>query len=108
MWKVLPFGLTSAPSTFERLMETVMRGLQWETLLIYLDDIIVFSKDVETRIQRLEVVFHRLQGAGLKLKPAKCNFFGKEVEYPGHIVSGAGIATDPKKIAVVKVKIAPI
>ena len=102
MWKVLPFGLTSAPSTFERLMETVMRGLQWETLLIYLDDIIVFSKDVETHIQRLDVVFQRLQGAGLKLKPAKCNFFGKEVEYLGHIVSGAGIATDPKKIAAVK------
>ena len=100
-WKVLPFGLTSAPSTFERLMETVMRGLQWETLLIYLDDIIIFSKDVPTHIARLATVLQRLKEAGLKLKPGKCNLFTQEVEYLGHIVSSEGVATDPKKIEAV-------
>ena len=101
-WKVLPFGLTSAPSTFERLMETVFRGLQWETLLVYLDDIIVFSKDVNTHLQRLETVFQRLQKAGLKLKPAKCTLFQTEVTYLGHVVSEAGIATDPAKVEAVR------
>ena len=43
-WNVLPFGLTFAPSTFERLMETVLRGLQWKTVLVYLDDVIVFLR----------------------------------------------------------------
>jgi len=68
-WEVLPFGLTSAPSTFERLMETALSGLNWKTLLIYLDDIIVFAPDVDTHIHRLEEVFYRLQTANLKLKP---------------------------------------
>ena len=56
-WKVLPFGLTSAPATFERLMERVLKGLQWRTLLLYLDDIIVFSKDFHSHLERLEEVF---------------------------------------------------
>jgi hypothetical protein len=59
-WQVLPFGLTSAPSTFERLMERVLRGLHWETLLIYLDDIIVFSRDLDSHLERLAEVFTRL------------------------------------------------
>ena len=53
-WMVLPFGLTWAPGNFERLMETVFHGLQWETLLIYLDDVIIFSQDVETHLKRLD------------------------------------------------------
>ena len=101
-WKVLPFGLTSAPSTFERLMETIFRGLQWETLLVYLDDIIVFSKDVTTHLPRLETVLQRLQKAGLKLKPADCTFFQTEVTYLGPVVSEAGISTDPAKVDAVK------
>ena len=84
-FKVLPFGLTSAPATFERLMETIFRGLQWKTLLIYLDDIIIFSKDTDTHRERLTEVLGRLRKAGLKVKPSKCSLFAKEVEYLGHI-----------------------
>ncbi len=56
-WKVLPFGLTSAPATFQRLMESVFRDLHWKTLLLYLDDVIVISKDISSHIHRLEEVF---------------------------------------------------
>ena len=66
---VLPFGLTSAPATFERLMEKVLKGLQWKTLLLYLDDMIVFSDSVEAHMDRLAEVLQRFRTAGLKLKP---------------------------------------
>ena len=101
-WQVLPFGLTSAPSTFERLMETVLRGLHWKTLLIYLDDIIVFSKDLDSHLERLKEVFVRLQEAGLKLKPAKCRLFADRVHYLGHVVSASGVETEESKVTAVK------
>ena len=55
-WKVLLFGLTSAPATFERLMEKVLKGLQWQTLLLYLNDIIIFPKNFESHLERLGAV----------------------------------------------------
>lgn len=101
-WQVLPFGLTCAPSTFERLMENVLRGLHWQTLLIYLDDIIVFSQDVEEHLTRLTEVFNRLQAAGLKLKPSKCDLFTERVNYLGHVITAQGIETAADKIAAVQ------
>ena len=74
-WKVMPFGLTSAPATFQRLMEQVLRGLHWKTLLLYLDDVIVISPTFESHLDRLAEVFERLRKAGLKLKPSKCELF---------------------------------
>ena len=100
-WKVMPFGLANAPATFERLMERVMRGLQWEILLIYLDDIIVFGKTIEEEIQRLRITFSRLRGAGLKLKPSKCHLFRTSVLYLGYVVSADGVTTDPEKVQAV-------
>ena len=101
-WRVLPFGLTSAPATFQRLMEQVLRGLHWKTALLYLDDVIVISPDFPSHLLRLEEVLQRLQKAGLKLKPQKCELLQEEVRYLGHIVSADGIATDPEKIAAIK------
>ena len=98
-WKVLPFGLTSAPATFQRLMERVFRGLHWRTLLLYLDDVIVIAPDVSTHLETLQEVFDRLRAAGLKLKPDKCDMFQQEVRYLGHVVSREGVATDPDKVA---------
>jgi transposase InsO family protein len=100
-WKVLPFGLTSAPATFQRLMERVLKGLHWKSLLLYLDDIIVIAPDFSTHVTRLKEVLERLRGAGLKLKPAKCELFCSSVKYLGHIVSAGGVATDPEKIQAV-------
>ena len=100
-WRVLPFGLTSAPSTFERLMERVLRGLHWKNLLIYLDDVVIFSRDIESHLDRLEEVLKRFRAAGLKLKPSKCELFQTHVKYLGHIVSGQGVSTDPEKVKAV-------
>lgn len=83
-------------------METVLRNLQWDICLVYLDDIIVVGNTIEDMIQNLTLVFDRLLAAGLKLKARKCTLFAKEVEYLGHIVSERGIATSPKKIKEVK------
>ena len=94
----MPMGLNNASGTFERLMETVMRGLQWEELLIYMDDIIVFSSDESQHIDRLARMLSRLQESGLKIKPSKTHLFQREVQYLGHVVNEHGIHTDPKKI----------
>lgn len=101
-WRVLPFGLTSAPSTFERLMEKVLRGLHWKSVLIYLDDIVIFSSTVSQHLDRLELVLQRLEAANLKLKPSKCELFKREVKYLGHVVSADGVKTDPEKIEAIK------
>ena len=97
-FKVMPFGLCNAPGTFERLMETVLRGMQWERAVLYLDDIIIFSNTVQEHMSRLEEIFQRLKQANLTLKPSKCQFFQKEVEFLGHLVNENGISTDPKKM----------
>ncbi|XP_057190663.1 uncharacterized protein LOC130554808 [Triplophysa rosa] len=94
----MPFGLCNAPGTFQRAMELVLRGLQWDTLLIYLDDIIIFGEDVEQCIERLAEVFRRLQEYGLKLKPSKCQLLRDEVLFLGHVVSSEGIKTNPALI----------
>ena len=94
----MPFGITNAPTTFERLMEMVLAGLQYQICLIYLDDVIVYGNSFEEEISRLGKVFYRLQDAGLKLKPQKCVLFQKQVTYLGHIVSERGVALDPAKI----------
>ncbi|KAK3086868.1 hypothetical protein FSP39_024642 [Pinctada imbricata] len=101
-FKVMPFGLCNAPATFERLMETVLNGLPFQTCLLYIDDIIVYSKDFKTHVERLSEVLERLKNAGLKLSPKKCNFFQNQVSFLGHIVSNEGVSTDPIKISAVK------
>ena len=98
----MPFGLSNAPATFQRLMENCLGDMNMQSCLIYLDDIVVFSRTFEEHIERLEKVFERLVEAGLKLSPAKCNLFQKELKYLGHIVSPEGIATDPKKVECVR------
>ena len=94
----MPFGLCNAPSTFERAMELIMKGLQWRTLILYLDDIIVMSTTFEEHIERLDEVHNRLGQAGLKLKPSKCHMFQSEVAYLGHVVTASGVKPDPEKV----------
>ena len=101
-FKVMPFGLCNAPATFERLMESVLQGLQWEICLIYLDDVIVTGKTFEEMVENLSNIFDRFNGANLKLKPKKCQLFAREVEFLGHIVSADGVQTDPKKTDAIK------
>ena len=101
-FKTMPFGLCNAPATFERLMETVLAGLNWQICLIYLDDIIVVGKTFDDMIRNLDEVLQKLHEAGLKLKPRKCQLFAKRVDFLGHVISGEGIQTDPKKTQAVR------
>jgi transposase InsO family protein len=98
----MPFGLTNAPATFQRLMETCMGDLHLVFCLIYLDDIVVFSRTFEEHVERLEAIFKRLESTGLKLKPSKCHLFQKRIKYLGHIVSAEGVETDPEKVAALR------
>ena len=97
----IPFGATNAPATFQRLMHDCLGDLNMNWCIVYLDDIIIFSDTKEEHLKRLEAVFQKLAAAGLKLKPSKCFFFREEIEYPGHVVSGKGIATNPKMVEAV-------
>ncbi|GBN70184.1 Retrovirus-related Pol polyprotein from transposon 297 [Araneus ventricosus] len=96
-FKVMPFGLCNAPATFERLMETVLRGLTSEACLVYLDDIIIVGRTFQEHLNNIRKVFQRLQKANFKLSLKKCRFFRKEVSYLGHIISADGVKTDPEK-----------
>ena len=73
-WKVMPFGLANSPATFQRFMDAVLAGYKWKFLLVYMDDICVFSSNFEDHLQDLKLVFDRVRGAKLKLKPSKCHF----------------------------------
>src|SRR6266516_7053 len=98
----MPFGLCNAGATFQRLMDAVMMGLNHEICLVYLDDIILFSKTIDEHLERLKQMFERLRYANLKLKPSKCFLFQEEVTFLEHVVSAGSIATDPTKIEVVR------
>ena len=98
----MPFGLCNAPATFQRLMESCLGELVLETCLIYVDDIIVFSPTENSHLARLRAVFDRIRDFGLKMRPHKCTFFAREVDYLGHHVSGEGIRPDDGHIARVK------
>ena len=97
-FRVLPFGLCNAPATFERLMEAVLAGLQWEICLIYLDDIITFGKTFDEAVENLQQVLERLRNAGLKLKPKKCDLFAKSVSFLGHKISDEGVGLILKRL----------
>ena len=92
------FGLCNAPSTFQRLMEIVLAGLQWQTCLVYLDDVIIYSRTFNEHLDRLEGVLQRIRESGLKLKPKKCHLLQEEVTFLGHVISSKGILPDPSNV----------
>ena len=98
----MPFGLCNAPASFARLMQACLNEQIFQILLVYLDDILIYSQTFEEHLNRLEMVLARLQKHGLKLKLEKCNFLKRKVTYLGHEVSGDGISPEPQKVAAVK------
>ena len=95
---VMPFGVTGGPSTYQRMMDVLMSGLRFECVMVYLDDLIVFSNSFEKHLNDLEQVFKRLASANIKLKGSKCQFLKDEISFLGHIVSKEGISVDPVKV----------
>ena len=98
----MPFGLCNAPATFMRLMDLAFGDQNFQSVLIYMDDILVFGTTFEETMQRLDMVLGRLADFNLKVKPEKCNLFKKKLRYLGHVVSAGGISPDPEKIRAVQ------
>lgn len=98
----MPFGLKNAPATFQRLMNTILTGMQGLKCLVYLDDIVIYGpRSLEEHNKRIIEVLKRLRNSNLKLQPDKCEFLRKEVVYLGHIITEDGILPDPSKLKAV-------
>lgn len=97
----MPFGLCNALATFQWLMQQCLHGQLADSVLVYLDDIIVYSPDFSSHLRHLETVFERLQHHGLKLRVDKCQLLQREVKFLGHVVTGEGVKPDPTKITAV-------
>ena len=97
---VMPFGLTNAPTTFMDLMNRVFRPYVDQFVVVFIDDILVYSKDAKEHEQHLRIVMEALREKKLYAKLNKCDFWLKEVSFLGHIVSTKGIRVDPIKIEV--------
>lgn len=98
----MPFGLKNAPSTFQRVMDNVLKELSGTICLVYLDDIIVFSTSLQEHMESLKKVFQRLREANLKVQMDKSEFLHKEIAFLGHIVTREGIKPNPDKIDAIK------
>ena len=92
----LSFGMVNAPMTFQSLMTKVLKNLNFKIALVYIDDLLIFSKDFDQHLHHLNLVFDNLRSANLTLHPAKCKFATKQVKYLGHIVSKDGLRVNPE------------
>lgn len=98
----MPFGLKTAPATFQRLMNNILKDYINKICLVYLDDIIIFSTSLQEHLDSIKLIFNRLKEANLKVQLDKSEFLKKETEFLGHIVTPDGIRANPKKNRVCK------
>lgn len=94
---VMPFGLCNGQVTFQCAMDLTLSGLHGLACLVYLDDVIVLGHSFDAHLKNLAEVLQQLKAAGLKVKISKCSFLKKTVTYLGHVISEAGISTEPSK-----------
>ena len=95
-------GLKNSAATFQRLMDQVLLGLQGTELFVYLDEIVIYAKDLEDHGKKVRRLLKQLKEANLSLQPEKCEFFLKKISYLGHINTDKGVKPDPKKIEAVQ------
>ena len=98
-FEVMPFGVMNAPSTFQRMIDTIVRGLPF--VRFYLHDVVAFSKNLEEHLRHLQQVFDVINEAGLKLKLSKCSFAQAKIKLLWHVVDKRGISVDPIKVEVI-------
>lgn len=96
---VMPFGLSNAPSTFQSLMNLALRPFLRRCVLVFFDDILIYSKSYTEHMQHLRAVLDVLRANKLHVKRSKCSFAEKSVAYPGHVISEAGVAMYTTKVA---------
>jgi hypothetical protein len=97
-WRVLPFGMTGAPSTFSRLMHHILRDTLDRSVVVYLDDILIYSRTREEHLKHVAEVLEILRRHKLYARLSKCEFGKRQTTFLGHVVSGQGIAMEPSKI----------
>jgi len=98
----MPFGLNSAPSSFQRLMSGVRMGLIGTGCFVYLDEVITFGETLQEHHARLREVFQKLRQFNLIIDPDKCEFLKTELNYVGHVITSEGVKSDPEKIKAIK------
>jgi hypothetical protein len=101
-FRVMPFGLTNAPATFQCIMNLVFAPFLRKFVIVFLDDILVYSDSCEKHLQHLQLVLDKLRGAQFYAKLSKCSFGQTSIQYLGHIISDQGVATDPEKTSVME------
>ena len=104
---VMPFGAMNSPATFQRLMNSVLIGILGEGALVYLDDLLLYSNNINDHFKLLDQVLDRLVKAGLKIKLSKCNFFKNKIDYLGHTISGEGVRISESHIIQIKNYVEP-
>ena len=100
-WKRMPFGLMNPPISFQTLMSGVLRELSFKSVLVYIDDVLIYSRDFDSHLKDLSLVFQKLRQAGLTLEPSKCHFAVKQLKFLGHVISKNGVEVDPEKTRIV-------
>lgn len=98
----MPFGLTSAPATFQAAMNSIFKHIIRKHVLVFVDDILIISNTLEDHLLHLQQVFYLQQQNHLYVKLSKCSFAQQQHEYLGHIIGKDGVATDSRKIEDVK------
>ena len=101
-YKVMPFGLTNAPATFQALVQDILKPLLDICVIVYIDDILIYSRNDKDHVQHIHQVLEILRKHKMYGNMAKCKFFKESVKYLGHVISSKGISTDPKKVDTVK------
>jgi hypothetical protein len=99
---VMPFGLTNAPATFQKFMESALRPFLMKFCMVYIDDIIIYSKTAEEHMEHIRLVLEALDKEKIKIKLSKCNFFRTSLDFLGHVISRNGIKPQPKKIEAIQ------
>lgn len=98
----MPFGLKNAPSTFQRVMDNVLREYLHKFCFVYMDDIVCFSKSLEEHQQHLKLIFTKLREFNLKVQLDKSEFFRKDVEFLGHVITPEGVKPNPSKLEAIE------
>ena len=101
-WNVVPQGEMNAPASFCRLMDIVLSGLKWQGILVFVDDILVYTKTFDEHLHALSTLFARLRAAGITLHPKKAHLLKEKILYLGHVISAHGVTPDPDKVRAVE------
>jgi hypothetical protein len=97
-WTVMPFGIANAPATFQREMQRIFRARLDQSVMVYIDDILIFSKDEDDHAEQVEWVLAQLRKNGYYANPDKCEFFQSQVNFLGHVIKAGGLAVQQHKV----------